>query len=69
MPRAEQRLTTRQLADLLEVGESTLRRWRALETGPRFVREQRRVFYRLRDVNRWRSKRERERERDANHRS
>lgn len=49
-------LTTKQVADLLKVDQSTLRRWRTSSPlqGPPFVRVSDRVYkYRLRDVEAW----------------
>ena len=37
----------------LEVAAQTLRNWRSIGRGPRFVKQGRRVMYRLADLDRW----------------
>lgn len=46
-------LTTREVADLLRVAESTVRYWRQVRYGPRHAKVGRRVLYNRDDVQRW----------------
>lgn len=50
---AEEYLTPEQLAELLQVSEKTLRRWRNEGTGPPFVRIGRIIRYRKRAALAW----------------
>ncbi|ONF43315.1 terminase [Marinobacter lutaoensis] len=43
-------LKQRQLADRWDVSEATLERWRSEGIGPRFMKIQGRVLYRLQDI-------------------
>lgn len=43
-------MTTQEVADALRMPEGTLKYWRHIGTGPRFVKIGRRVMYRHRDV-------------------
>lgn len=46
-------LTTPEVADLLQVAEITLRKWRLSGAGPRFVRCGANVRYRRDDIDQW----------------
>ncbi|TAL32082.1 MAG: DNA-binding protein [Phenylobacterium sp.] len=46
-------LTTPEVADLLQVAEITLRKWRLNGAGPRFVRCGANVRYRRDDIDQW----------------
>jgi len=51
---SNQLLSERDLARIMQVSPITVRRWRALRTGPEFVRCTRRVIrYEQESVNRW----------------
>lgn len=49
----ERYITSKTLADLLDVSERTVKDWRADRTGPPFVRLGRAVRYRKSDVDAW----------------
>jgi excisionase family DNA binding protein len=53
-------LTAAEAADYLRYPVETLRRWRALGEGPRFVKAGRHVRYRRAALDRWLEERERE---------
>lgn len=46
-------MTTPEVADLLKVAEITLRKWRLIGAGPRFVRCGANVRYHRDDIDRW----------------
>lgn len=46
-------LQPKQVADLLQVSENTLIRWRKNKVGPRYYRRVGRIFYLRSDVERW----------------
>ena len=46
-------LTTAEVADLLQIAEITLRKWRLAGTGPRFVRCGTNVRYQKPDLEAW----------------
>jgi excisionase family DNA binding protein len=50
-------LTTRELAERLDVPEETVRHWRKTGTGPDYMRAGRYVRYREPDVVRWENSR------------
>ena len=53
-PERPSRLTTGQLSARLNVTQETLENWRYLKRGPKFITAaNRRVYYRLSDVERW----------------
>ena len=49
----DQLLTQKRLADLIDVSERTLERWRVEGSGPAFVKAGRKVLYLPDDVNDW----------------
>lgn len=46
-------LTVQDLVDTLGVTADTAQSWRLTGTGPRFVKLNRRIYYRLKDVREW----------------
>lgn len=46
-------ITPQQLADLVGVAVSTLKKWRSIGGGPPWVRIGRRIFYDLVEVEKW----------------
>ena len=46
-------ITPKQLADLVGVAVSTLKKWRSIGCGPPWVRIGRRIFYDLAEVEKW----------------
>lgn len=46
-------ITQKELSVLLQVTTNTLREWRRLGKGPDYVRVQKGVFYRMRDIQIW----------------
>lgn len=46
-------LTTKQAAQATGFSEKTLRNWRSLGKGPRFIRWGNTVRYRMRDIEAW----------------
>lgn len=52
-PPAEKLLTDREVADLLQIDDGTLRNWRGKRKGPAFLRIGSRVRYRPADVHAW----------------
>ena len=46
-------LSTREVADMLQISMQTLMRWRTQKNGPRYHKFGNRVRYRLRDVKGW----------------
>lgn len=46
-------MTTEEVAELLQVGVRTLKRWRMEGTGPKFAKTGRQVRYDRADVVRW----------------
>ena len=45
-------LSTAEVADMLGISPATLRKWRATDTGPRFYKFNRSVFYKREDIER-----------------
>jgi hypothetical protein len=48
------KLSPKEAMDLLEVSDSTLRRWRKCKIGPAYYREVSRIFYYREDIDAWR---------------
>lgn len=46
-------LSTAEVADMLGISPATLRKWRATDTGPRFYKFNRSVFYKRKDIEAW----------------
>ena len=46
-------ISQEELGDMLGVSKGTLREWRKKKKGPDFVRVEKSVFYRLKDVEAW----------------
>jgi hypothetical protein len=46
-------VTAKELAEMLEIGAQQLARRRCKQTGPRFIKQGRHIFYRLEDVMEW----------------
>lgn len=46
-------LSTAEAADMLGVSPATLHKWRATDTGPRFYKFNRSVFYKREDIEAW----------------
>jgi excisionase family DNA binding protein len=58
-------LTAAEAAEYVNYPEETLRRWRALGTGPRYIKAGRHVRYRKAALDKWLEERERESARGA----
>jgi len=56
-PRAKKYLTPLETASLLQVTEGTLRQWRYMRKGPRFIKTGRKVLYDIVDIETWIAKR------------
>lgn len=52
-PQLDDLLTAEQTAAYLSLSPATLRNWRAKRTGPRWLGSQRRVRYRVSDLQAW----------------
>ena len=46
-------LNTAEVSDMLGISPATLRKWRATDTGPRFYKFNRSVFYKREDIEAW----------------
>lgn len=46
-------ITQDEFATMMGVSTNTLRDWRRKGTGPHYIRVQKGVFYRLKDINEW----------------